>query len=1080
MHALARHSLRASTPPNLIIARPCRYIAGRRFPSAVRTFQTSRARLDIHNGENNSPDSTWSWNPIKGVSEEATADNDPKKPEDEAESLSETGLPRESTTTEASESKVSENIPKSINLGNYGSQRNRMLRNARRSKETQIPPPPDWFLTNNVLLHTPHNDSPGDIEIVGSLETPASIGQRTKGKRKLDENDVPQQQPNNDQREGTIQGDEAEISSPSPTVARYKVDRHIYDEIHALVLAGLRAGGLPRQEDLSISKPHIVLQSPKAGGAAFLTSLAQTIADDVGADVIKVDAQDIAEIAATLPDSPELGHSSAPLRSLGYDVHIVDSDMEAAAAEENESSDEGLEDGEYENSFSKGLSDFGSSKPSKTPFASSKPWKSGSNPQSYLKSFKLFSIPYLYSASLNPLLGSQSTNPTPSASGATKTQSDAGDEKLQHPEVMQNSLLFDSFLKLPWIKRQAAHHDLKAAPDNPGQGSAPVHDLIVILQDYLELQTTQHGGAVLDRLNEAVRRQWKEGQRVIIVGVSTAEDLLPSLTKSGFRKLQTDTRQGAYRTVITTCKNEDVESIFKEDEKLRIRHINTRHVQDMLRRLAPPPSQIEAILSKKPSDIVLDSASVFSSGLEETVWSLDRVHRVASIALGLVSAEDQMTTEHITAALETIRSSDQSKFDWLDSDVERTTREKTLSSASTTSDPSDLKADLDERMRKLRKSCTTHERKLLSGVIDPSDLHTTFSDVCAQPHTIEALKSLTSLSLIRPDAFTYGVLATDKIPGLLLYGPPGTGKTLLAKAVAKESGATVLEVSGSDINDMYVGEGEKNVRALFTLARKLSPCVVFIDEADAIFGLRSGSVNRTSHRELINQFLREWDGMHSGPQHAAFIMVATNRPFDLDDAVLRRLPRRLMIDLPTARDREAILGIHLKGEQLEDGVKLAELAERTPFYSGSDLKNLCVSAALACVREENEIAAATDAEVDVSMESKSTGKEKVDESVSSADVAAPTYPAKRILKQAHFDQALSEISASVSEDMSSLAAVRKFDEQYGDRRGKKKRGGMGFNMGRQGKDSKERDEEERVKEREREKVLEREAGRDEM
>src|SRR5579862_9450037 len=92
--------------------------------------------------------------------------------------------------------------------------------------------------------------------------------------------------------------------------------------------------------------------------------------------------------------------------------------------------------------------------------------------------------------------------------------------------------------------------------------------------------------------------------------------------------------------------------------------------------------------------------------------------------------------------------------------------------------------------------------------------------------------------------------------------------------------------------------GEKNVKAIFTLAKKLSPCVVFIDEADAIFGSRSSHANRTSHRELINMFLQQWDGMND---LSAFIMVATNRPFDLDDAVLRRLPRRLLVDLPTEK-----------------------------------------------------------------------------------------------------------------------------------------------------------------------------------
>jgi SpoVK/Ycf46/Vps4 family AAA+-type ATPase len=203
------------------------------------------------------------------------------------------------------------------------------------------------------------------------------------------------------------------------------------------------------------------------------------------------------------------------------------------------------------------------------------------------------------------------------------------------------------------------------------------------------------------------------------------------------------------------------------------------------------------------------------------------------------------------------------------------------------------------------------------------------------------------------------------------------------------------------------------------LAKKLSPCVVFLDEADAIFSDRGKSHQRAAHRELINQFLREWDGLKSDMNF--FIMVATNRPFDLDEAILRRLPRRLLVDLPVEADREAILKIHLREELLDEAVSLSQIAKDTPFYSGSDLKNLSVAAALACVREENEIAA------------KHTGDEPY------------VYPEKRIITKAHFDKATEEISASISEDMSTLTAIRKFDEKYGDRKGRRKKAAaLGF------------------------------------
>ena len=157
--------------------------------------------------------------------------------------------------------------------------------------------------------------------------------------------------------------------------------------------------------------------------------------------------------------------------------------------------------------------------------------------------------------------------------------------------------------------------------------------------------------------------------------------------------------------------------------------------------------------------------------------------------------------------------------------------------------------------------------------------------------------------------------------------------------------------------------------------------------------------------------------------HGVFMMVASNRPFDLDDAVLRRLPRRLLIDLPVAKDRESILGIHLKDEALDSSVSLTKLAEQTPLYSGSDLKNLSVAAALACVREENDLAAANKDDKEFKL------------------------PAKRTLSLRHFEKAMAEISASISEDMSSLTAIRKFDEQFGDRKGRRKKASYGFGAG---------------------------------
>jgi SpoVK/Ycf46/Vps4 family AAA+-type ATPase len=450
---------------------------------------------------------------------------------------------------------------------------------------------------------------------------------------------------------------------------------------------------------------------------------------------------------------------------------------------------------------------------------------------------------------------------------------------------------------------------------------------------------------------------------------------------------------------------------------------------------------------------------------------------VALIALGLLvtspvaasdSAPAQLSWAHVTLAMGLLKASDTAKYTYFERAAELPKRPQSTIGVQEAKVEADRKRSDEKALQRQRNlhrissTATKHEKRLMPGIADPDQIKTTFEQVHVPTETVDSLRTITSLSLLRPEAFSYGILATEKISGALLYGPPGTGKTLLAKAVAKESGSTVLEVSGSQIMDKYVGEGEKNVAAIFSLARKLSPCIVFLDEADAVFASRDAMRERASHRDVLNQFLKEWDGLND---LSVFVMVATNRPFDLDDAVIRRLPRRLLVDLPTQADRKEIIRIHLKGEQLDESVDLEDIAKRTPFYSGSDLKNIAVSAALACVKEENEQAAiaAAKAVEPSSEDSESTANSSTPPSTSTSSTSTSqpstpakpphlvrgqsyTFPEKRILHSRHFDKALQEISASISEDMSSLSAIKKFDEQYGDRKGNKRRKNFGFGM----------------------------------
>ncbi|WVW79693.1 hypothetical protein I302_101663 [Kwoniella bestiolae CBS 10118] len=262
---------------------------------------------------------------------------------------------------------------------------------------------------------------------------------------------------------------------------------------------------------------------------------------------------------------------------------------------------------------------------------------------------------------------------------------------------------------------------------------------------------------------------------------------------------------------------------------------------------------------------------------------------------------------------------------------------------------------------KKSKNLSQHEKRLLPCIVDPTKLaSTTFKDVHLPEKTVDGIRSMVSLPLLFPEAFRGGVLKEHATTGALLFGPPGTGKTLLARAVAAESGARMLAIQPSDVNDMYVGEGEKLVKAVFNLARRLSPCVVFLDEVDALFGARisRGSAGSMSHNLLLTEFMQEMDGLSSAianKDKRVVVIGATNRPFDLDDAVLRRLPRRLLVDLPSVEGRKAILEILLRGENLGEDVDLEKLAKETDGFSGSDLKHLCVSAALAAVKDTVQV-----------------------------------------------------------------------------------------------------------------------------
>lgn len=230
----------------------------------------------------------------------------------------------------------------------------------------------------------------------------------------------------------------------------------------------------------------------------------------------------------------------------------------------------------------------------------------------------------------------------------------------------------------------------------------------------------------------------------------------------------------------------------------------------------------------------------------------------------------------------------------------------------------------------------------------------TFQDVAGVEEAKEELKEVVEF-LREPEKF---ISLGARIPkGVLLVGPPGTGKTLLAKAVSGEAGVPFFSISGSEFVEMFVGVGASRVRDLFDQAKRHSPCIVFVDEIDAV-GRQRGAGLGGSHDEreqTLNQMLVEMDGFDTDTN--VIIMAATNRPDILDPALLRpgRFDRRVVLDRPDMRGREAILKVHTKGKPLSTDVDLGILARSTPGFVGADLENLVNEAAILAARRNKKL-----------------------------------------------------------------------------------------------------------------------------
>ncbi|AED96374.1 26S proteasome regulatory particle chain RPT6-like protein [Arabidopsis thaliana] len=259
------------------------------------------------------------------------------------------------------------------------------------------------------------------------------------------------------------------------------------------------------------------------------------------------------------------------------------------------------------------------------------------------------------------------------------------------------------------------------------------------------------------------------------------------------------------------------------------------------------------------------------------------------------------------------------------------------------------KREIAKRLGRPLIQTNQYEDVIACDVINPLHIDVEFGSIGGLESIKQALYELVILPLKRPELFAYGKLLGPQ-KGVLLYGPPGTGKTMLAKAIARESEAVFINVKVSNLMSKWFGDAQKLVSAVFSLAYKLQPAIIFIDEVDSFLGQRRSTDNEAMSN-MKTEFMALWDGFTTDQNARVMVLAATNRPSELDEAILRRFPQSFEIGMPDCQERAQILKVVLKGESVESDINYDRIARLCEDYTGSDIFELCKKAAYFPIRE---------------------------------------------------------------------------------------------------------------------------------
>ncbi|KAL1858150.1 hypothetical protein Daus18300_010031 [Diaporthe australafricana] len=447
-----------------------------------------------------------------------------------------------------------------------------------------------------------------------------------------------------------------------------------------------------------------------------------------------------------------------------------------------------------------------------------------------------------------------------------------------------------------------------------------------------EALTYRQKRRMLVRLGELVQEKRRDGEDVVLV--------ISSRTLAPWEKLCRKAGVSSTSSVTLSIVNPSLEA-RKERDLRRKGDINTRRLRRVL------DASVHLPANAWPSIEWLQSGSNDQlTPYGHDIWPVDDIHRAAAQILARTWTKPQLvlSSKYIDSVLRKLGLLTKRKV------AKKNDNEEVLDSGDSGDSGTVCDEVVDEVADEVSENpldnliLNEHEENLRDCFVDSSDLKTTWDEVILNQDIKEVMQNLVPSSKLEVEASSEFLLSQLRIRGCLLYGPPGTGKTHLCRAVAGASGSRMLSVDYASIYGGAVGETEKMIRAAFSLARKLSPCVLFIDEVDSMF-CRRKSGDSSWERSAITQFLVEMDGL-SQSADSPLVVVATNMPWDLDEAFLRRLPQKFYIQLPDQDSRATILRLFLKLDDLDPAVDVDGLACVTNGFSGSDLKNLCAEAAL--------------------------------------------------------------------------------------------------------------------------------------